>query len=203
MTRSPEIRAAMRHWSALPLRLMVGGGFLVHGYLKLGRGVDVFAAALAGLHIPAPLIMAWTTVTIELLAGVAVLVGAYVTLMSVPMSIVLGVAIVKVHAQFGFSSIKFLAVTEAGPQFGKPGVECDLLYLACIAALLLLPPDPASLDHWRARRNLAAGFRRLWGRGGDLALRSPVTEVRDVRREEHGPVPLEEQARLARESGYA
>jgi putative oxidoreductase len=43
-------------------------------------------------------------------------------------------------------------VTAAGPQFGKPGVECDLLYLACIAALLLLPADPCSVDHWYAGR---------------------------------------------------
>jgi putative oxidoreductase len=79
------------------------------------------------------------------------LLGGAVTLMSVPMSIVLLVAMLKVHWQFGFSSIKFLAVSAAGPQFGKPGVECDLLYLACIAALLLLPADPWSLDHWLAR----------------------------------------------------
>lgn len=142
----------MAHWAALPLRLIVGGGFLVHGWLKLGRGVDVFAAALDGLHIPWPDLMAWITVLIELIAGAAVLLGAFVTLASAPMVIVLLVAIFKVHWQFGFSSIKFLAVTDAGPQFGKPGVECDLLYLACIAALLLLPHDAASIDHWRARR---------------------------------------------------
>ncbi len=142
----------MAHWAALPLRLIVGGGFLVHGCLKLGRGVDVFAAALDGLHIPWPDLMAWITVLIELIAGAAVLLGAFVTLASAPMVIVLLVAIFKVHWQFGFSSIKFLTVTDAGPQFGKPGVECDLLYLVCIAALLLLPRDAASIDHWRARR---------------------------------------------------
>jgi putative oxidoreductase len=65
------------------------------------------------------------------------------------MIIVLLVAMVEVHWQFGFSSIKFLAVTVDGPQFGKPGVECDLLYLAAISALLMLPPDPWSFDHWR------------------------------------------------------
>jgi len=146
------IATAPLRWSALPLRLIVGGGFVVHGYLKLGRGVEVFAAALAGIHIPAPHLMAWTTVLIELVAGSAVLVGAYTALASVPMSIVLLVAMFKVHWQFGFSSIKFLAVTADGPQFGKPGVECDLLYLACIAALLLLTPDPLAVDHWRARR---------------------------------------------------
>ena len=151
MNATARIRPAMARWAALPLRLIVGGGFVVHGYLKLGRGVEVFAAALAGLDIPWPDLMAWITVTTELLAGAAVLLGGAVTLMSVPMSIVLLVAVLKVHWQFGFSSIKFLAVTAAGPQFGKPGVECDLLYLACIAALLLLPADPWSVDHWLAR----------------------------------------------------
>jgi putative oxidoreductase len=152
MQRSLEIRATLARWAALPLRLMVGGGFMVHGWLKLGRGVGVFGAALAGLHIPWPDFMAWLTVLVELLCGAAVVAGALVSLNSVPMVIVLLVAMVKVHWQFGFSSIKFMAVDAAGPQFGKPGVECDLLYLACIAALLLLPPDPLSIDHWRARR---------------------------------------------------
>lgn len=152
MDLSSSTQDALGRWAAFPLRLMVGAGFLVHGCLKLGRGVEVFAAALAGLDIPAPHLMAWTTVLIEIIAGAAVLLGAYLPLMSVPMCIVLLVAMVKVHWQFGFSSIKFLAVDAAGPQFGKPGIECDLLYLACIAALLLLAPDPLSIDYRRARR---------------------------------------------------
>jgi putative oxidoreductase len=152
MSPSPSTRAALARWAALPLRLIVGGGFMVHGFLKLGRGVGVFAAALAGLDIPAPDFMAWCTVVVEVVAGAAVLFGAFVTLMTVPMLIVLLVAIVKVHWQFGFSSIKFLAVTVDGLQFGKPGVECDLLYLAAIAALYLSSPDPWSFDHWRLRK---------------------------------------------------
>ena len=124
---------------------------MVHGFLKLGRGVEVFAAALAGLGIPAPDFMAWCTVVIEIGAGAAVFFGAFVSLMSVPMVIVLLVAIVKVHWQFGFSSIKFIAATADGLQFGKPGVECDLLYLAAIAALYLAGPDPWSFDHWKRK----------------------------------------------------
>jgi putative oxidoreductase len=95
--------------------------------------------------------MAWITVLIEVIAGAAVFVGAFVPLMSIPMIIVLLVAIIRVHWQFGFSSIKFLAVTADGLQFGKPGVECDLLYLAAIAALFAIGPDPWSVDHWRRR----------------------------------------------------
>jgi putative oxidoreductase len=152
MFATPSTRVAVARWSPLPLRVIVGAGFMVHGYLKLSRGVDFFAAALGGLGVPLPDVMAWVTTSIELVAGGAVLAGAYVMAMSVPMIAVLVVAIVEVHWQFGFSSIKFLAVTAQGLQFGKPGVECDLLYLACIAALWMLPPDPWS---WDSRRRAA------------------------------------------------
>lgn len=144
-------RTLLARWAPLPLRLIVGYGFLMHGLLKLGRGVDVFAAALAGLGIPEPHLMAWVTVIVELGGGMAVLAGAYLTWVSIPMIIVLLVAIFTVHLPFGFSSIKFLAVTAQGPQFGKPGIECDLLYLACIVTLLAAGPGPLALDRWRRR----------------------------------------------------
>ena len=142
-------RTLLASWAPIPLRLIVGYGFLTHGVLKLGRGVDVFAAALDGLGVPLSHLMAWITIIIELVGGIAVLVGAYVPLVSVPMTIVLVVAMVKVHWQFGFSSIKFLAVTAAGPQFGKPGIECDLLYLACLLALVAGGAGPLAIDGWR------------------------------------------------------
>ena len=146
---SPSYRAVIAYWAPIPLRLIVGYGFLMHGLLKLGRGVDVFAAALDGIGIPLSHLMAWITIVIEVLGGVAVLLGAYVSLASVPMAIVLLVAMFKVHWQFGFSSIKFLAVTAAGPQFGKPGIECDLLYLACLVALVAGGAGPLAIDRWR------------------------------------------------------
>ena len=145
-------RSLLSRWAPIPVRLIVGYGFMVHGYLKLERGVDVFAAALGGLGLPAPGFLAWLTAIVELACGLAVLLGAYVTWVSVPMVVVLLVAIVTVHWQFGFSSIKFLAVTAAGPQFGKPGIETDLLYLACIATLLIAGVGPLAIDNWRARR---------------------------------------------------
>src|SRR4051812_11123600 len=100
----PALRALLVRWAPIPLRLIVGYGFLVHGLLKLGRGVDVFAAALAGLSIPAPHLMAWVTVVTEVVCGLAMLAGAYVELISIPMAIVLLVALVTVHLPFGFSS---------------------------------------------------------------------------------------------------
>jgi putative oxidoreductase len=65
---------------------------------------------------------------------------------------VLMVATLTVHLQYGFSSIKLLAVTSAGAQFGPPGYETDLLYLACLAALVLGGSGPFAVDGWLARR---------------------------------------------------
>jgi len=144
-------RDSISRWAPVALRLIVGFGFMTHGFLKIGRGVEVFAAALNGLGVPVPDLMAWVTIVIEIFGGLAVILGAYVALVSIPMSAVLLVALFLVHLQFGFSSIKFLAVTADGPQFGKPGIECDLLYLACLATLVAGGVGPLSIDGWRAR----------------------------------------------------
>jgi putative oxidoreductase len=137
-------------WAAIPLRLIVGYGFMAHGYAKVARGPDQFAAVLHALSVPAPQVMAWTTIAVELLGGLAVLVGALVPLVSVPMAGVLLVAMFKVHLAYGFSSIKLLSVTEVGPQFGRPGYEVNLLYLACLATLVLGGSGPWSVDEIRS-----------------------------------------------------
>src|SRR6185437_10697110 len=114
-------------WWAIPLRLIVGYGFMEHATAKLARGPESFIAILHALHLPAAPLLAWVTIFIELLGGLAVLVGAFVPLVSVPMIIVLLVAIVTVHLPNGFSSIKLESVTRAGAHFGQPGYETDLL----------------------------------------------------------------------------
>jgi putative oxidoreductase len=124
-------------WAPLPLRLIVGFGFIAHGYAKLAKGPDAFVAIVHAIGVPAPYLMAWFTIGIELLGGLAVLLGAFVPAVSLPMAAVLLVAIFTVHLPFGFTSIKLLAVTAAGPQFGPPGYETDLLYLACLVALVV------------------------------------------------------------------
>jgi hypothetical protein len=53
------------------------------------------------------------------------------------MAVVLLVAVFTVHLPYGFSSIKLQTVTQAGAQFGQPGYETALLYLAALAALVL------------------------------------------------------------------
>ena len=54
-------------WAPIPLRLVVGYGFLVHGYAKLVKGPDAFAGILHAIGVPAPHLMAWLTILIEVL----------------------------------------------------------------------------------------------------------------------------------------
>jgi putative oxidoreductase len=136
----------MARWSPIPLRLIVGYGFMEHGFAKLSRGPDAFAAVLQGMRVPDPHLMAWLTILIELLGGLAVLLGAFVTIASVPMIGVLLVAMFKVHLPYGFSSIKLLDVTAAGAKFGPVGYEIILLYIACLAALAIGGSGPFAID---------------------------------------------------------
>ena len=117
-----------------------------HGFAKVSRGPDSFAAILQGMGVPAPHLMAWLTILTELFGGLAVLLGAFVTIFSVPMTAVLLTAMFKVHLQYGFSSIKLLAITATGAKFGPVGYEIILLYIACIAALVIGGSGPIAID---------------------------------------------------------
>ena len=139
-------KVAVVVWAPIPLRLIVGGGFLQHGLAKLSRGPDAFATILHALGVPAPHVMASVTILIEVLGGLAVLAGAFVALVSLPMAALLVVAVITVHLPYGFSSITLMSVTAAGAQFGPPGYETDLLYLACLATLVLGGSGPLAID---------------------------------------------------------
>ena len=141
--------------SALPLRLIVGYGFLAHGYAKLSRGPETFAAVLHVLGVPAPLLLAWATTLVELIGGTAVLLGAFVPIVSAPMAIVLVTALITVHLPYGFFSVKLANVSEAGIKFGTVGYEIILLYLAGLASLALGGAGPLSVDAWRTRSKCA------------------------------------------------
>jgi len=143
----------LHRWSILPLRLMVGYGFMEHGYAKLIHGPERFVTILHALAVPASELMAWATILVELLGGLAVLLGVFIPLVSVPMAGVLLTAMFTAHLQYGFSAIKLQAVTAAGAQFGPPGYEVDLLYLACLAALVLSGSGPFSIGSFLTKRS--------------------------------------------------
>jgi len=141
--------SAISRYGALPLRAIVGIGFLQHGYSKLSKGPEAFASILNSLHVPLPHLAAYLTIGVELLGGAAVLLGAFVSWVSIPAIVVLLTAMFTVHLPYGFSSIKLKAIVDGRAQFGPPGYECDLLYAACILTLILLGPSPWSFDHYR------------------------------------------------------
>jgi putative oxidoreductase len=145
-------RASLARWAPIPLRLIVGYGFMQHGFAKLSKGPEAFAILLHAIGVPAPHLMAWLTILVEVFGGLAVLLGAFIPLASLPMAAVLLVAIFTVHLPYGFSSIKLMSVAAGRAQFGPPGYECDLLYLACIAALAIGGSGPMAIDNFRGRR---------------------------------------------------
>jgi len=145
-----DTRARVAPYAAIPLRFMVGYGFLAHGFAKWVRGPEVFAGILHATGVPFPHLMAWVTIATEMVVGIAFLIGAFVPLVSIPAIILLVVAIFTVHLPYGFLSIKLLSVINGRAQLGPPGYECDLLYIASIVALALIGPTPWSVDSYRS-----------------------------------------------------
>jgi putative oxidoreductase len=133
----------------LPVRLIAGYGFLAHGLAKWSKGPAAFALILNAIGVPAPHLMAWVTIAIEIVGGIAILVGAFVALVSIPAIALLVVAIFSIHLPYGFSSIKLMGIVNGRAQFGSPGYECDLLYIACLLTLALGAPTPWSVDRYR------------------------------------------------------
>ena len=151
---------ARRAWALLPLRLVVGFGFAAHGYAKLARGLDSFAAILQVLGIPAPGLVAWATSLLELIGGVCLMLGALVLPLSLPLAVVMLTALFGVHLRYGFSSIRLQALSATGAVFGPVGYELNLLYLAALLVLALCGPGPLSVDRW------------LWPRKGERPSRT-------------------------------
>jgi putative oxidoreductase len=141
-------------WYAVPLRLIVGLGFVEHGYAKLSRGADVFIEILHAIGMPFADLLGWATILVEIVGGLLVLFGALVPFAAAPMIIVLLTAIVTVHLPNGFSSIKLLSYDASGAHFGQPGYETDLLYIAGLLALCLGGAGPFSLDGFLAGRQM-------------------------------------------------
>jgi len=91
--------------------------------------------------------MAWATTSTELLGGVALILGAFVIPISLPLIIVILTAMFTVHFQYGYLTIKLKAVTGVGAQFGPPGYELNLLYIIGLLVLVLGGSGRYSVDN--------------------------------------------------------
>ena len=145
-------RALWGQWVPLPLRLIIGFGFMAHGWAKLSGGPSGFAKLLAQIGAPLPEATAWVSTFMELLGGLAIFVGAFVEVVSVPLILMMLVAMFTVHLKYGFSSVNTIGLTEAGPRFGPPGYEVNLLYIAGLVSLILGGAGALSIDHLLSRK---------------------------------------------------
>ena len=148
-----------RGWdfASIPLRLVLGFGFAYHGAPKLFSAAqhEGFVGMLQGIGVPLPGVMAWVVGIVEFFGGLALIVGAFVTIVSVLGIINMLVALFTVHLQNGFNFIN-MTMTEQGPEFGMPGFEVNLLYIAAFLALALAGAGALSVDRMLAERRSAA-----------------------------------------------
>jgi putative oxidoreductase len=166
MTRLPSDTPGSR-WSLLLLRLVVGSGFMAHGWAKLTRGPAGFAKLLGQVGAPLPGITAWAGTLLELVGGAAIFLGAFVAVVGAPLIVMMLVAMFAVHLRYGFSSINTIGLTADGPLFGPPGYEINLLYIASLIALMVGGASAWSVDSLLAR----------WGRGSSTSLASVRKEA--------------------------
>jgi putative oxidoreductase len=120
----------------LPLRLVLGIVFAVHGAQKLfGLGLAGTAGFLGSLGVPLPMIAAAGLIAVEVLGGVALLLGAWTRVVAALLAADMLVAILTVHFRGGF--------------FVPDGVEFVLTLLGGCLALVGLGAGPFSVDEAR------------------------------------------------------
>jgi putative oxidoreductase len=133
--------------------MILGVGFMVHGWAKWSRGPAAFAELLKQAHVPLPLADAWLVILLEIFGGLALLMGAFVIIASVPLILSMLGAMFTINIKYGFSAVNTIGLTPEGPQLGPPGYEINLLYIAGgLVALILRGAGPLSIDALRSRR---------------------------------------------------
>jgi putative oxidoreductase len=134
------------NWAPLFLRIGMGLGFMVHGYAKLSRGPAGFEKLLHFIGVPFAHITSYIIPCIELFGGLALLLGIFVGLVSIPLIATMVVAMFTIQLKFGFSSVNTIGLTPQGPLFGPPGYEINIIYMAGLIALIISGAGIFSLD---------------------------------------------------------
>lgn len=120
-----EIRPA---WAALPVELIVGVIFFAHGLPKSLDPAGFAERALGGI----PVFLSYMVIAAELGGGLLLLIGLLVRFSAFSHVCVMAVAVAEVHWSGGLT--------------GRGGFEFPLALLAASMALLILGPDPLSMD---------------------------------------------------------
>jgi putative oxidoreductase len=140
------------HWAPLVLRLIIGFGFMQHGWVKLSRGTAGFEKLLVLTGVPLAHINSMIGPVVEVLGGFAIFVGAFTFIVSIPLIITMLVAMFAIQLNFGFSSVKTIGLSPTGPLFGPPGYEINLLYIAGLISLMLTGAGKLSVENLLGRQ---------------------------------------------------
>jgi len=129
------------------LRVVLGGAFLMHALEKQPLAADATVQMFMMWGMPAPSFTAMLAIVIELVGGALLIAGIWVLPASLVLIGEMVVALWVVHWNAGFSFMQVQSVTAAGPVFGTPGWEVNVLYIAGFGTLAL-----AEAPAWLARR---------------------------------------------------
>jgi len=138
-----------QRFAPLLLRLVIGYGSMAHGWVKLSRGPAGFERLLAYTHTPFAHLLSWIVPFVEVLGGMAILIGLLVRWVSVPLIITMLTAMFTIQMKYGFSSVNTIGLTPSGPLFGPPGFEINLLYIAGLLSLMITGAGALSVDSLR------------------------------------------------------
>jgi len=120
----------IQSWAALPLELISGVIFLGHGMQKLADPARFGSVVLVPLHVPA--FMSYLVTAGEFGGALLLLTGVLVRLGALGQSLVMIGAISMVHWPNGL--------------LAQNGFQFPLMLLGVAIALLILGPDPVSID---------------------------------------------------------
>lgn len=71
----PQLNKTLtRSWALLPLRIILGYGFMAHGFAKWSRGPANFGKLLDHIGAPLPTATAWFVTLLEIFGGLALIV---------------------------------------------------------------------------------------------------------------------------------
>ena len=136
------MKSQQTQWGIALLRIVTGLIFFVHGWQKLFTfGYEGTTGAFTGMGVPLPAIAAALVIAVELLGGLALILGFMTRLAAVPLAINMLAALFLVHLSNGFFA-----------QNG--GYEFVLLLAAASLALALLGPGALALDNLGAVRRV-------------------------------------------------
>lgn len=156
------MNASIKQLGSLPIRLVFGFSFAFYGIPKLfdSQTHSFITGMLTNIGVPAPDLMTYVVGTVETLGGIALITGAFVQFASAALIPIMLVALFKVHLAQGYSFMHIIGMSENGPQFGVPGYEVNLIYMAGLLTLIVIGAGQYSIDNFLANRGRDANNTR-------------------------------------------